>query len=344
MQDISVVLSLCASEYRAVPYQKREPCNGKKEKQGSEGYWRRAREAGEGRDPRPLDADQFRNITIHDRWGSDKDRPRASIVGGHYSYRTIDIYRSVENNAASICHPVIRRAIEKWDRDARGRNLAPARSIAGREGRELAGNAERHLKCLCEALLTGVRKRTTSRQTAFVIQENSQQLHEEYEYLKTAWEFIGEAQAKDIIRRHGLNLAKLLPLIEERLAVHSKSKVTNYRERLESEGRTQSDLVEIQEHWAMFMVERMMAYLKSEMGEAFLGRQKSRKSWRDTKNNYLAWRFELEKPEVAASYRYKAKARNDSPDFSPHQVGKDNYFFPSPMDAQNLPLIDVEEI
>jgi hypothetical protein len=266
---------------------------------------RRAR-PGTATDPRPLDADRFRDITIHDRLGADRRRPRAVVYDGWSSYFTIDIQATVTNNAASICHPVIRRAIEKWERDARARYLV-------RGGNGLADLAEHHLERLCAALLKGVRSRTTSPQTALVVSEVY--LETECGYLKAAWELMKEDEPKAVKQRDGSGSLQLLALIQGHL--DSIKKGPGYE------------------------IDQIMFYLKSEQGKTFLG---TRKSWLATRGAYRAWR--LKSSDVARTYRHRAKEKTDWPDCQFLEAagpGRDRFIFPLPHEAENLPLVHITQ-
>jgi hypothetical protein len=255
-------------------------------------------------DPRPLDADQFRDITIYDRVGADRRRPRAVVYDGHRSYLTVDILASVENNASSVCHPAICRAIEKWEREIRARHLI-------RGGYERSKLAERHLEKLCAVLLTGVKRRITSPETALV--EAESHLEKECEYLKAAWDFMSEDGPKTIKKRYGSTSPRLLSLIAQRLDAVRK-------------GRG-------------YEVDQIMFYISTKEPLAFLGR---RKSWEATKNIYLAWRNKINS-ETARSYRNRAKSKNDWPDFPFLEAGSNHFSFPLNQDAEKLPLIYISQ-
>ena len=275
------------------------------------------------RGPRPSDWKlwQVWDITIYD-WGDDRQRPRAVISNG-FDFWSIDIFATVKENAASICHPVIRRAIEKWERDTQARNLV---------SEELGKLAESHLKGLCKALLEGVKLRTPAVRTNKVMRSKDWLRQGECRYLRVAWEFVAEDATKAVKKRHGSDSPQLLALMKKRLLQEVEKDVQDYL--AEREGRVEGSYRSLVVHHMDWVIQ----YLDSEQGGAFLGR---RKSWEATKNIYLAWRLKLANPEQLRSYRRDEKNK-DWTDFPFHEVGR-VYDFPFPNPAEELPLVFLEE-
>jgi hypothetical protein len=282
-----------------------------------------------GRDPRPIDADKFREIFIHDINGEDQKRPRAIIFDGWGTYVTIDILESVSISARNLSHPAIVCAVERWEKLSRAEYLI-------RDGNKLSRLAEVHLKNLCHALLKGIKERKVSAESAQVFSENDNLVQKEYQYLKAAWEVVGRDDFKALLKRYGSRSTKLLRFIEEKLMPNVELEVNEYKERQECEGRPFEQGEEAKQiYWDSWPVIQILEYLKSDKGHQNLAR---RKSWNTTKGNYKLWRFRIHKSDNARKSRQRAKERSDWLDFDLFSI-ENSCFFPDGRELYRLSVI-----
>lgn len=117
-------------------------------------------------------------VEIHDWFGKDRTKPRAVIYHPDSPPQTIYIIQSVEQNAASIGHPVILLAIRRWEqvvrfhqsrsrhiddkRRSNSRTLRRPDSVKSSVGQEQITRynlARKHLEDIGKALFQGAKKR-----------------------------------------------------------------------------------------------------------------------------------------------------------------------------------------
>src|SRR5215831_17100635 len=157
-------------------------------------------------------------ITVHCLVGADREFPRVTIRHHNGKWETIDIIKSVENNAVSIGHPAVLTAIWLWEQTVRYSKSTQIGDGQSPRERSIAGAyklAKKHLERVGQALLKGANVRAISKAAVFAARTT------EYDYgrLRLAWEILGTKEVKNI-RNSDLQLSllkiKMLNAIRER--------------------------------------------------------------------------------------------------------------------------------
>lgn len=215
-------------------------------------------------------------ITIHCQEGRDKDFPRVTIRHHDGRWETIDIIKTIENNALSIGHPAVLLAIQLWEQTIRcQRVLNPTRRKWRKTQYERTLDepyklAKRHLERVGKALLEGAKSRAMSK---FDVFRADTKIHEsDYEWLRLAWEGLGDNEIKKI-RNSDMRLSRLKQKMID--LYQAKPRLT-----------PPSDFVmRSVGEW----MDRIIEFIKDSGVH-----RKRRITWAAMKNRFDAWRFGLE--------------------------------------------------
>lgn len=269
-------------------------------------------------------------ITIHDRLGRDKDFPRATIRHHDGRWETIDIIKSIENNALSIGHPAILFAIHRWEQIVRCQRVLsnPTR----RKVSKVPSNdvlkypyeiSKNHLKRIGKALLDGAESRAWSKYDVFEAQTRSSSTG--YDLLRLAWEALANQKIKKI-RNSEEQLRKL------------KQKILKvYREH----GFHGSTRLEPPSDFVLRSVAEWTDPIISFIRDNRLHR-KRRSTWIAMRNKYDAWRFGLDTKTIRTYHSLALKVRrmskeNERDNGSPKLQRNENpAFFASHNESQSF--------
>jgi hypothetical protein len=219
-------------------------------------------------------------ITIHCQEGRDKDFPRVTIRHHDGTWETIDIIRTIENNALSIGHPAILLAINLWEQTIRcQRVLNPTRRRWRKTRNEKTLDesyklAKRHLERVGKALVEGAKSRAMSK---FDVFKADAQIHDsDYELLRLAWEGLGDNEIKKI-RNSDIRLSSL------------KQKMVELYKAKRHLNPPSDFVMRSTEEW----MDRIIEFIK----DRGLHR-KRRITWAAMRNKFDAWRFGLDEKTV----------------------------------------------
>src|SRR5215216_4980639 len=125
----------------------------------------------------------------------DRKWPRATIRYYDESEESIDIIKTVKENAISIGHPLVLHAIRRWEHIV----LYHHAFSGGGQYKTSRINfyivAKTHLENLGKALLEGIRNRAIPREYALYIRR-ALGTDMDYVYLEMAWEMLAEDDVK----------------------------------------------------------------------------------------------------------------------------------------------------
>jgi hypothetical protein len=233
----------------------------------------------------------------HIRFPSDLGRPEDD------RRLTIDILKSIRNDARCIGHPVVLFAVDRWQQvllarakfergDIYTRNgNSPKRVFAKSLNRVFSGEkdvevAERNLKEIGNALLRGIASRAISNEAAFSLMVGEWQL--EKSPLREAWKLLKAPRARD------------------RAQANDPVRVKTIRSHLKKQARN-SD-------WRL-SVETVTLFLKT-AGKEFVGADEDGKSqrpnWKAFRKAFVAWRSVV-RPETVQQYIKRAKKESVDP-------------------------------
>ncbi len=339
---------------------------------------------GMGRDPRPLDADRFRSVTIYDRYGKDRRKPRAEVFDGWDSYQTIDILASIKSNPSSIKHPAIATAIKRWERLIRARLFL-------RNGEELYKIACAHLRRVDPKLLKNAKERRARTSTVFVALSSGKlfkpyeewkykldvlaksgnitegdyevfsrtinsleklaqplgfgwMIEKEYDYLRKAWEHLGNINQR---RRNERWRALEVCLLRE-----IKKKEDAYVEDRKNSPCPLTEKERTDFFYSQYgFIEQIKAFFESHEGREFL---MTRRSFNAIKERYIAWRFPAKRQKHFTEYpssrvdtqakkQRRRRAREEQGlDFNPYEADCANFQLSN--ECEDIPLVLIEPL
>jgi hypothetical protein len=139
-------------------------------------------------------------VIINDWLGLNRERPCAIILYSHDNWESIDILESIRNNAASVGHPAILCAIQRWEQVVltqyplarTQRQKAEAASWEVTHG-SFKRTAKQHLKNIGKALLEAAENPKRRKSILTVFNTLLQRIDAiDVLYLKMAWKLLSE--------------------------------------------------------------------------------------------------------------------------------------------------------